>query len=124
MNRLINGKSNLIYCFAGAIYSPQRGTQCADKIIIIRKVKGRSRSVIRGCGCDQEGRKLSWEKLINTFILLENVDNGTRNRTIWIQKYFKGVFYHLHLKAILDEWSLAEVYALAECSFYFLGQLK
>ena len=24
------GISNLIYCFAGAISSPQRGTQCAD----------------------------------------------------------------------------------------------
>ena len=53
--------SNLIYCFAGAISSPQRGTQCTDKIIIIRKIKGHSRSVIRSCGCDQEGRKLSWE---------------------------------------------------------------
>ena len=53
----------LIYCFAGAISSPQRGTQCANltKIINIRRVEGRSRSVIRCCGCDQEGRKLSWE---------------------------------------------------------------
>ena len=50
--------SNLIYCFAGAISSPQRGTQCANltKIIIIRRAEGRSRSVIRSCGCDQEGR--------------------------------------------------------------------
>ena len=58
--------SNLIYCFAGTISSPQRGTQYADltKSVIIRKVKGRSRSVIRSCGCDQEGRKLSWETRI------------------------------------------------------------
>ena len=34
--------SNLIYCFAGVIFSPQRGTQCAElaKIIIIRRVEG------------------------------------------------------------------------------------
>ena len=53
----------IIYCFAGAISSPQRGTQCAEltKIIIIRRVEGRSRSEIRNCACDQEGRKLSWE---------------------------------------------------------------
>ena len=25
------------------------------------KVEGRSRSVILDCGCDREGRKLSWE---------------------------------------------------------------
>ena len=25
------------------------------------RVEGRSRSVIQDCGCDQEGRKLSWE---------------------------------------------------------------
>ena len=32
-----------------------------NKIIIIGRVEGRSRSVIQDCGCDQEGRKLSWE---------------------------------------------------------------
>ena len=55
--------SNLIYRFAGAISSPHRGTHCANltKIIIIWRVEGCSRSVIRSCGCDQEGRKLSWE---------------------------------------------------------------
>ena len=39
------------------------GTQCTEltKIIIIRRVEGRARSVIRSCGSDQEGRKLSWE---------------------------------------------------------------
>ena len=52
--------SNLMYCLAGAISSPQRGTQCAEltKIIIIRRVEGRSRSEIRNCGCDQEGRTI------------------------------------------------------------------
>ena len=31
------------------------------KSFIIRRVEGRSRSVIRSCGCDQEGRRLSWK---------------------------------------------------------------
>ena len=50
--------SNLIYCFW-----PLRRTQCASKqkIILIRIVEGRYRSIIRGCGCDQEGRRLGWE---------------------------------------------------------------
>ena len=30
-------------------------------IITIGRVKGRSRSLIQDCGCDQEARKLSWE---------------------------------------------------------------
>ena len=34
------------------------------KSFIIRRVEGHSRSVIRGCGCDQEGRRLSWETRI------------------------------------------------------------
>ena len=54
--------SNLIYGFAGAISFPQRGTlQGNQKSLIVRRVEGCSRSVTRGCGCDQEGRKLSWE---------------------------------------------------------------
>ena len=32
-----------------------------NKIIIIGRVEGRSRSVIQDCGCDQEESKLSWE---------------------------------------------------------------
>ena len=32
-----------------------------NKIIIIGRVEGCSRSVIQDCGYDQEGRKLSWE---------------------------------------------------------------
>ena len=45
-----------------AQYLPHKG-ELSDltKIIIIRRVEGRSRSEIRSCGCDQEGRKLSWE---------------------------------------------------------------
>ena len=31
------------------------------KSFIIKRVKGRSWSVIRSCRCDQEGRRLSWE---------------------------------------------------------------
>ena len=74
-------KSNLIYCFAGAIYSPQRGTQCADltKIIIIRRVEGRARSEIRSCGCEQDGRKLSWEtgiKEVGFEVFPERCDRG------------------------------------------------
>ena len=58
----VNG-INLIYCFAGVISSPKRGTQCANltKSFIVRTVEGRSRSVIRSCGCDQEERRLSLE---------------------------------------------------------------
>ena len=50
-------QSNLIYCFAGTISSPQRGTQCAEltKIIIIRRIE------IQNCGCDKEERKLNWK---------------------------------------------------------------
>ena len=53
--------SNLSFCFAGAISSPQRLTQCTSyqKSFIIRSVKGRSRSVIQSNGCDQKGRRLS-----------------------------------------------------------------
>ena len=56
-------KSNVIYYFAGAISSQKRGTQCANltKSFIIRRVEGGSRSVVRSCGCDQEGMRLSWE---------------------------------------------------------------
>ena len=43
--------TNLIYCFAGAISSQ----------FIVRRVEGQSRSVIQSYGCDQEGRRLSWE---------------------------------------------------------------
>ena len=44
-------------------YLPHKGELSAliNKIIIIRRIEGRSRSVIQECGCDQEGRKLSWE---------------------------------------------------------------
>ena len=40
---IVQSKSNLIYCFAGAISSPKRETQCAKltKIVIIRRVEGR-----------------------------------------------------------------------------------
>ena len=73
--------SNLIYCFTGAISSPQRGAQCAEltKIIIIRRVKEHSRSEIRSCGCDQEGRKLSWEtgiKEVGFELFPERCDRG------------------------------------------------
>ena len=50
-----------------------------NKIIIIRKVQGRSRSVIRSCGCDQEGRKLSWEtgiKEVGFEVFPERCDRG------------------------------------------------
>ena len=30
-------------------------------MVIIGRVEGRSGSVIQSCGCDQEGRRLSWE---------------------------------------------------------------
>ena len=71
----------LIYCFAGAISSPQKGTQCAKltKIIIIRRVEGRSKSEIQSCG-DQEGRKLSWEtgiKEVGFEVFPERCDRGT-----------------------------------------------
>ena len=50
----------LIYCFAGAISSPHRGTQCTNlkRFLIIGRVEGRSGSVIQNCKCDQEGRRL------------------------------------------------------------------
>ena len=42
---------------------PNIGTQCtsSQNSLIIRIVEGLSRSVIRSCGGDQEGRRLSWE---------------------------------------------------------------
>ena len=51
-----------------------------NKIIIIRRVEGRSRSVIRSYGCDQEGRKLSWEtgiKEVGFEVFPERCDRGT-----------------------------------------------
>ena len=73
--------SNLIYCFAGAISSQQRGIQCADLTKSVSKgnVKGRSRSVIQSCGCDQEGRKLSREtgiKEVGFEVFPERCDRG------------------------------------------------
>ena len=43
------------------------------------KVKGRSRSVIQSCGCDQEGRKLSWKtriKEVGFEVFPERCDRG------------------------------------------------
>ena len=50
-------KSNLLLCRHNI------SVQCANltKIVIIRTGEGHSRSVIQSCGCDQEGRKPSWE---------------------------------------------------------------
>ena len=54
---------NLIYCFAGAISSTEGELSALTKkkSYIIGRVKGRLRLVIQSCGCDQEGRRLSWE---------------------------------------------------------------
>ena len=45
----------------------------------MKKVKGRSRSVIQSCGCDQEGRKLSWKtriKEVGFEVFPERCDRG------------------------------------------------
>ena len=45
----------------------------------MRKVKGHSRSVIQSYGCDQEGRKLSWEtgiKEVGFEVFPERCDRG------------------------------------------------
>ena len=51
-----------------------------NKIIIIGRVEGRSRSVIQDCGCDQEGRKLSWETRVEEVgfeVLPKRCNRGT-----------------------------------------------
>ena len=58
-----------------------------NKIIIIGRVEGCSRSVIQDCGCDQEGRKLSWEtraEEVGFEVLPKRCNRGTVS-------YMKGV---------------------------------
>ena len=75
--------SNLIYCFAGAISSPLRGTLGAlvnKNNFLVRRVEGRSRSVYQVCGRDREGRRLSWEARVEQVgfeVFPERCDRGT-----------------------------------------------
>ena len=55
-----------------------------NKIIITGRVKERSRSVIQDCGCDQEGRKLSWETRVEEVgfeVLPKRCNRGTVSYT-------------------------------------------
>ena len=51
----------------------------SQKSFIIRRVEGCSRSIIRSCGCGQEGRRLSWEtgiKEVGSEVFPERCDRG------------------------------------------------
>ena len=102
----------LIYCFAGAISSHQRGTQYTSltKSFIVRRIEGHSRSVIRSCGCNQEGRRLSWETRIDEVgfeVFPDRCDRGAI--FIWEGKEFQrtGVQWLKELeKCLIDLWTL------------------
>ena len=73
-------ESNLLLCRRNIFSTKGNSVRYLNKIIIIRRVEGRSRSVIRSYGCDQEGRKLSLEtgiKEVGFEGFPERCDRGT-----------------------------------------------
>ena len=66
-----------------------------NKIIIIKKVKGRSRSVIQSCGCDQEGRKLSWKTRIKEV-----------GFEVFPGRCDRGTIYYLEGEGVPENWGI------------------
>ena len=61
----------------------------------MRRVEGRSRSVIQSCGCDQEVRKLSWETGIKEVAF-----------EVFPERYDRGAVSYLEGKRVLKNWGI------------------
>ena len=77
-----HNKSNLIYCFAGTISSPLRGTQCAKltKIISYKESRGAFKVSVPGLWVRPRGKRLSWEARVEKVgfeVFPERCDRGT-----------------------------------------------
>ena len=88
-------KSNLLLCSRKIFPTKGNSVRWLNKIIIIRKVEGRSRSIIRGCGCDQDGRKLSWETKIKEV-----------GFEVFPERYDRGAISYLEGEGVPENWGI------------------